>query len=99
DVVERHLVRRLVAFAAGERRPVALGEEREPEADDEESGGRNRVARVAGERERCDPEPERAAAGEPLDETERRPEQPGDKDGRGERDERREQQREVAVTV
>ena len=91
DVVERHLVRRLVALAAGQRRPVALGEEREPEADDEESGGRDRVARVAGERERCDPEPERAAAGEPLDEPERRPEQPGDEDGRGERDERRQQ--------
>ena len=99
DVVERHLVRRLVALAAGQGRPVALGEEREPEADDEEGGGRDRVARVPGKRERCDPEPERAAAREPLDETERGPEQPGDEDRGGERDERRQQQRQIAVAV
>ena len=68
DVVERNPVRRLVTLAASERRAIALGEESQTEADDEEGRGRDRVAGVARERERGDPQAERAAAREPLDE-------------------------------
>ena len=48
-VVQRHAVRCLVSLAAHERRPVALGEEREREADDEKRCRDDRVAGVAGE--------------------------------------------------
>ena len=99
DVVERDPVRRLVALAAGECRAVALGEQGQAEADDEKGRGRDRVAGIAGERERGDPQPERTAAREPLDEPERRAQQPGDEDGHGERDQRRQQQRQVSLAV
>ena len=99
DVVERDAVRGLVALAARERRAVALGEEREAEADDEERGRDHRVAGVAGERERGEPQAERAPAGEPLDAAQRRPQQARDEHGRRERDERGQQQGQVAVAV
>ena len=51
-------MRGLVALAALERRAVALREQREPEADDEERRRHDRVARVPSERERREPEPE-----------------------------------------
>ncbi len=58
DVVERHAMRSLVALAARQRRAVALGEQRQPEADDQEGGRGDGVAGTAGEAERGDPEPE-----------------------------------------
>ena len=61
DVVERDAVRRLVPLAAGKRRAIALGEERETEADDEERGRDDRVAGIAREREGR--EPQRRASG------------------------------------
>ena len=77
-VVERNAMRGLVALAAGERRAVALGEESEAEADDEEGSGGDCIARVPRQRERGEPKPERAAAGEPLDEAEPWSEHPCD---------------------
>ena len=68
DVVERHAMRRLVALAARERRAVALGEERQAEADDEERSRDHGVAGVARERERRRAGARASAAGEPLDE-------------------------------
>ena len=59
DEVPRHGVGGAVTLARAERRPVGLGEEREPEADDEERRGRDRVARVAAEREDSEAEAER----------------------------------------
>ena len=62
-------MRRLVALTARQRRAVALGEERQGEADDEEGRG-DRVAGAARQRERGQPKPERTPTGEPLDEAE-----------------------------
>ena len=99
EVVQRYAVRCLVLLAAHERRPVALGEERESEADDEEGCRDHRIAGVAGERERSEPQAQRwrAAAGEPLDDPQRRPQQPRDEDGSREGDERGQQQSQIAV--
>ncbi len=91
-------MRGLVALAAREGRPVALGEEREAEADDEERGRDHGVAGVAGERERGEPQAQRAAARKPLDGAQRRPQQARDEHRRSEGDERGQQQGQVAVS-
>ena len=99
EVVERHAVRRLVALTARQRRAVALGEERQGEADDEEGRGHDRVAGAARQRERGQPKPERTPTGEPLDEAEGGPQQACDEHGGRERDQRRQEQREVALAA
>ena len=59
-------MRRLIPLAAGKRRAVALREEREAEADDEERGRDDGVAGIPREREGREPQPERTAARQPL---------------------------------
>ena len=92
-------MRRLVALTARQRRAVALGEERQGEADDEEGRGHDRVAGAARQRERGQPKPERTPTGEPLDEAEGGPQQACDEHGGRERDQRRQEQREVAFAA
>ena len=96
-VIERNAMRGLVALAAGERRAVALGEESEAEADDEEGSGGDCIPRVPRQRERGEPKPERPAAGEPLDEAEPGSEGPRDEHRGSERDQGGQEEREIAV--
>ena len=72
DVVERNAMRRLIPLAACKGRAIALGEECEAEADDEERRRDDRVAGIARERKGRQPNPERTAAGHALDQPQRR---------------------------
>ena len=96
-------MRRLVSLSAHEGRPVALGEERESEADDEERCRDHRIARVSGERERSEPQTQDGPRERPRASrsttAQRRPQQPRDEDCSREGDERGEQQSQIAVAT
>ena len=92
-------MRCLIPLAAGERRAIALREEREAEADDEERGRDDRIARVAREREGREPQPERPAARQPLGQPQRRSQRTSDENRRRERHERRQEQDEISLVV
>ena len=85
--VERHREGGLLLLPAGEGRPVALREDGEPDADQQEGGRDGGVARMPGEGERCEAEGGRAASRQPLQEQERGAQQPRADDRRDEGDE------------
>ena len=95
-VVGRHGVGDRVVLALEQGRAVEPGEEREPEADDEEHRGDRRVAGVPRERERREPRRDRAAAPGPLPRAQHGREQPRADDRGDERDEARQQEQEEA---
>ena len=96
DVVGRHGVGDGVVLALQQGRAVEAGEEREPEADDEEHRGDRRVPGVPRQRERREPCRDRTAAAGPLPGAQHRREQARTDDRGHQRDEARQQEQEQA---
>ena len=92
NCVERDLVGSGVALALLQRRAVARGEERHPEADHEERGRDGRSGRRAGQGEEGEPDVDPSLPGGALGQAKAGPEQAADGHGHGEGDENRQQQ-------
>ena len=80
---------RLLLLPAVEGRPVALREDREADADQEEGGGHSGVSRMASQRQRREAERDRSISRCPLQQEKHRAQEPCTDDGRDERDEAR----------
>jgi len=99
DVVAGNREGGRVALALGERRAVALCEEGETDADDQEGRREDGVAWIPRERERGEAQPTRSSPARALEQAERRPQHPRGQNGRRKGCEAREYERHVAPDV